>query len=221
MNKSLLLLFTFVLVASGCAKPEAPETAPAETTASAAPAAGALLNANLVSAEELAAIPALGPEFTDAIIAQRPYLSLTQLKAALGPQAPDDVFNVLFVPLNLNAAPAEEIQLIPGVGDRMTREFLEYRPYVSMEQFRREMGKYVDEAEVARLAGYVYVPIDLNTASDEEILAIPGIGSRMLREFKEYRPYADMAQFRREMGKYVDANEVARMERYVEIRPSN
>jgi hypothetical protein len=39
----------------------------------------------------------------------------------------------------------------------------------------------------------------------------------MLREFKEYRPYQALAQFRREMGKYVDDDEVARLERYVAI----
>jgi hypothetical protein len=39
----------------------------------------------------------------------------------------------------------------------------------------------------------------------------------MLREFKEYRPYKAMEQFRREMGKYVSKEEVARLERYVMI----
>jgi hypothetical protein len=37
----------------------------------------------------------------------------------------------------------------------------------------------------------------------------------MAHEFDEYRPYADMDQFRREIGKYVDADEVARYEQYV------
>ena len=50
------------------------------------------------------------------------------------------------------------------------------------------------------------------------ILTIPGVGARMLREFKEYRPYTSIEQFRREMGKYVDAEEVARLEQYVSIR---
>jgi len=45
--------------------------------------------------------------------------------------------------------------LIPGVGGRMAHEFEEYRPYSNIEQFRREIGKYVDEAEVARLEQYV------------------------------------------------------------------
>jgi radical SAM superfamily enzyme with C-terminal helix-hairpin-helix motif len=107
--------------------------------------------------------------------------------------------------------------MIPNLGNRMVREFLEYRPYKAMAQFRREMGKYVDDKEVARMEQYVFVPIDLNTASDEDILTIPGLGPRMLREFKEYRPYKSMEQFRREIGKYVDKTEVARLERYVTI----
>jgi hypothetical protein len=39
----------------------------------------------------------------------------------------------------------------------MLHEFKEYRPYTSIEQFRREIGKYVDEGEVARLEGYVTI----------------------------------------------------------------
>jgi hypothetical protein len=39
-----------------------------------------------------------------------------------------------------------------------------------------------------------------------------------VREFLEYRPYKDVAQFRREIGKYVNAREVARLERYVALQ---
>ena len=60
--------------------------------------------------------------------------------------------------------------LIPGMNNRMTHEFEEYRPYTSLEQFRREIGKYVDEDEVARLEQYVFVPLNLNPP--------PGISSR-------------------------------------------
>ena len=38
---------------------------------------------------------------------------------------------------------------------RMVGEFLEYRPYEDMAEFDREIGKYVDEAEVARFRRYV------------------------------------------------------------------
>lgn len=60
--------------------------------------------------------------------------------------------------------------------------------------------------------------ININTATDAEILAIPGMGPRMLHEFKEYRPYTSIEQFRREIGKYVDKAEVARLEQYITIK---
>jgi DNA uptake protein ComE-like DNA-binding protein len=62
------------------------------------------------------------------------------------------------------------------------------------------------------------VPININTATDAEILKIPGVGPRMLHEFKEYRPWTSIAQFRREIGKYVDKAEVARLEKYIVIK---
>jgi DNA uptake protein ComE-like DNA-binding protein len=66
--------------------------------------------------------------------------------------------------------------------------------------------------------GAAIVPININTATDAQILAIPGMGPRMLREFKEYRPYTSIEQFRREIGKYVDKAEVARLEQYIVIK---
>ena len=70
----------------------------------------------------------------------------------------------------------------------------------------------------ADTSGAAIVPININTAADAEILRIPGVGKRMLREFKEYRPWTSIAQFRREIGKYVDKTEVARLEKYIVIK---
>jgi hypothetical protein len=39
----------------------------------------------------------------------------------------------------------------------MVREFQEYHPYKALEQFHREIGKYVDDKKVARLERYVAV----------------------------------------------------------------
>ena len=61
------------------------------------------------------------------------------------------------------------------------------------------------------------MPINLNTASEEDIALIPGMTDRMIHEFEEYRPYADMAEFDREIGKYVDEAEVARLRQYVTL----
>jgi DNA uptake protein ComE-like DNA-binding protein len=65
------------------------------------------------------------------------------------------LYTQLFRPIDLNNASEAEILLIPGMSKKMTHEFVEYRPYKSMEQFRREIGKYVDDDEVARLESYV------------------------------------------------------------------
>jgi len=181
-----------------------------------------LINPNQASVEQLAMLPHMTMELAQALVDARPFLSMIEVHAlvsgTLSEDACRELYGSLFVPLNLNAASREEILLVPGVGKRMAHEFEEYRPYEAMARFRREIGKYVDEDEVARLEQYVYVPLDLNTATDEEILAIPGVGKRMLHEFKEYRPYTSMAQFEREIGKYVDDKEVARLARYVTVK---
>ena len=195
-------------------------TAPASTSAQAGKSV-TIVDANVATEQQLSAIPQLTPALVKNILARRPFPSITELDALLGQTLSQEqrtaVYGRLFVHLNLNTATREQILLIPNAGPRMVREFQEYRPYKALAQFHREIGKYVDDTELARLEQYVFVPIDLNTASDADIQTIPGVGARMLREFKEYRPYKAMEQFRREIGKYVDDKEVARLESYVTI----
>jgi DNA uptake protein ComE-like DNA-binding protein len=180
-----------------------------------------LINANLASEQELLASPHLNVTIVQEMMKRRPFLSMSALHAylasALNKEQLAELYGKVFVQINLNTAPEEEIQLIPGVGKRMLHEFLEYRPYKTLAQFHQEIGKYVDDKELARLEQYVFVPIPLNTASDADILSIPGVGKRLLHEFKEYRPYQTIEQFRREIGKYVDQKELARLERYVTL----
>lgn len=209
----------------GDADPE-PATAEGEaSTMTAEPMSGSeVLNPNFASVEQMASLPGLDMTGAQALVDGRPYMSATDLNARLMQHMDADaaaaVLARLFVPLNLNSASREEILLVPGVGERMAHEFEEYRPYESMARFHREIAKYVDDDEVQRLAQYVFVPADLNNATEEEFLAIPGVGDRMLREFMEYRPYESMDQFRREIGKYVDDAELARLERYVTLSGS-
>jgi DNA uptake protein ComE-like DNA-binding protein len=185
---------------------------------------GGVVNPNLAGMKELLRLPHLDETLVDAIDERRPYLSMLDLHELLDPSLSEnelqELYARLFVPINLNTASREEILLIPGVGPRMAHEFEEYRPYRALAQFRREIGKYVDDDEGARLEQYVFVPIDLNTASEDDVLSIPGVGQRMLHEFLEYRPYRSIEQFRREIGKYVDDRELSRLERYVELRQS-
>ena len=184
-------------------------------------AMAALSNPNLATEDELITVPGITAEIATAVVGGRPYLRAADLHAVLARTIGEDAalaaYSALWLPINLNDVTNDEILLIPGVGDRMAHEFEEYRPYVDMDEFRMEIGKYVDEEVVERLARYVYVPIDLNSATREAIMAVPGMSDRMAHEFEEYRPYTDLDQFRREIGKYVDEDEVARLERYVTL----
>jgi DNA uptake protein ComE-like DNA-binding protein len=62
-----------------------------------------------------------------------------------------------------------------------------------------------------------FVHINLNTATPEEILLVPGAGRRMVREFPEYRPWKTWAQFDREIGKYVGAQGAAKLAQFAFI----
>jgi DNA uptake protein ComE-like DNA-binding protein len=180
-----------------------------------------VVDPNLADRAALRALPHVTDALADAIIAARPFTSATALDAvvakALAEAERAELYVRLFRQINLNTASREEIMLVPGMTSRMAHEFEEYRPYTALEQFRREIGKYVDASEVARFEQYVFIPLKLNSASAEALMTIPGMTTRMVREFEEYRPYSSLEQFRREIGKYVDAKEVARLESYVTL----
>ncbi len=117
--------------------------------------------------------------------------------------------------LNLNTATGDEFRTIPGVGDRMVHEFEEYRPYASIQQFRREIGKYVDEAQVAAYEQYLFVPIRPADSDAETIRQIPGVDETEAAELIAARPYASRAAFIERAAAYADADTTA-WARYVE-----
>ena len=57
-----------------------------------------------------------------------------------------------------------------------------------------------DKAEA--LYERLFIPVNLSTASEEEIELIPGMDDHMVGEFLEYRPYDNIETFNREIGKW-------------------
>ena len=191
-------------------------------TPAAAQVGKGLLDPNVASEQELTALPHMTAAIVKGLVANRPFASIVALNTfltqqGLTAQQTAELYRKAFIHVNLNTGTAEEILLIPGAGKRMAHEFDEYRPWKSWAQFDKEIGKYVDQAEVDRLKQYVFIPLNLNTASDADFLTIPGVGARMVHEFNEYRPWKTQAQFEKEIGKYVDDKEVARLWRYMTI----
>jgi DNA uptake protein ComE-like DNA-binding protein len=181
-----------------------------------------VVDANTITEADLAKLPNLTPAIAKGLVEQRPFLSIVDLNkhlldAGLKQEQANELYTKIFIHVNLNTGTREEILLIPNAGTRMVREFNEYRPWTSFAQFDKEISKYVGQEATDKLKQYVFIPVKLNTATDADILSIPGAGNRMVREFKEYRPWTTKAQFDKEISKYVGDKETARLWRYVTI----
>ena len=120
--------------------------------------------------------------------------------------------------LDPNAATRDQLVAVQGMTPAAADALVAGRPYADMVAVNTVLAKQLDDAARKSVYAKVWKPLDLNSAKGEEILLIPGVGPRMRHEFEEYRPYKNIEQFRREIGKYVDKNEVARLEQYVTIR---
>jgi DNA uptake protein ComE-like DNA-binding protein len=182
-----------------------------------------VVDANIAPEKDLLTFPHMTPAIVKGIVEKRPFTSITELNAylmsqGLKPEQAMEFYTKAFVHINLNTATREEILLVPGAGTRMAREFAEYRPWKTWAQFDKEIGKYVGPEATEKLKQYCFIPVNLNTATDADILSIPGAGNRMVREFKEYRPWKTKAQFDKEIGKYVGDKETARLWRFVTIQ---
>ena len=117
--------------------------------------------------------------------------------------------------LNLNTASEAEFLTIPGMTNRMVHEFMEYRPYNSIQQFRKEMGKYVSPAVIADYEKYVYVPISQNGSDAATLQQIPGLDAAEAEALIAGRPYASPEVFEAKLAEKVSADELATAKTYL------
>jgi DNA uptake protein ComE-like DNA-binding protein len=111
--------------------------------------------------------------------------------------------------LNLNTVSGDDLlATIPGFPNRMIREFQEYRPYVSIQQFRKEIGKYVSSTQVAEYEQYIYVPISFNTSDAETLQQIPGLDATEVDALISARPFGTQNDFLKKLGEYVSIDEL-------------
>jgi DNA uptake protein ComE-like DNA-binding protein len=129
----------------------------------AAQTAAGLIDPNTATESALQALPAMTPAIVKGIIERRPFKSVVELNKFLleqkvTPEQAREFYRKAFVPINLNTGTREEFMLIPGVGSRMSAEFMEYRPWKTWAQFDKEIGKYVGQVETDRFKPYVFIP---------------------------------------------------------------
>jgi DNA uptake protein ComE-like DNA-binding protein len=111
--------------------------------------------------------------------------------------------------LNINTASGPELLAkIPNLGNRMVHEFEEYRPYRSIQQFRREIGKYVSPEQVAEYEKYIFVPINPNEADVQTLQQIPGVDATEAQALIAGRPYASADAFLSKLNDKVSPQEL-------------
>ena len=121
--------------------------------------------------------------------------------------------------INPNTAGADVITSIPGVDAELAQQVISGRPYATPSALNAVLKDAVDENELKTIYSAMFVKVDLNTGSNADYQLIPSTLSarHLAHEFEEYRPYSSLEQFSREMSKYVSAQEVAFLRRYVVI----
>jgi DNA uptake protein ComE-like DNA-binding protein len=189
-----------------------------------------LAEPNVAADTALTKLPGITPEIVEAIKAARPILSVTALDQLLASKnlttaQRSALYGRMFVHVDVNRGTDAEFMLIPGMTAARLTAIKAQRPYKSFAQLHTAlMPGGASMADIDKLEQYLFIPIELNTFTNEimDTFASIGVGiARWKREFAEYRPWTSQAQFEREIGKYVRANptEVQRLWRYVVINP--
>jgi len=112
--------------------------------------------------------------------------------------------------VNLNTASRDEfLAAVPNLGNKMAHEFEEYRPYRSIQQFRKEIVKYVAPAQVTEYEKYVFVPIAENDSDAATLQQIPGLDATEAAALVSGRPYATREAFLSKLSEKVSADELA------------
>lgn len=189
-------------ILAACGGATATTTAP--TTAAVATSAPAATASTASAPTAAAASQPTAAAATEPTAASAPTTAAAEPTAASAPAA-------VATKLNLNTVTEDELlNTIPGFGSRMVREFLEYRPYTSILQFRKEIGKYVDSSVVSEYEKYVYVPINVNEADAATLQQIIGVDATIAQNLIAARPYADNTAFLaklKELAASVDATQ--------------
>ena len=119
--------------------------------------------------------------------------------------------------MDASTATADDLAGIAQIDEDLAAAIVEGQPYASITDLNAVLTSTLSEEDAAAVREVLFVPVNLNSATREELALIPGIDDRMIHEFEEYVPYDDMDEFDREIGKYVDADEVARYRQYVTL----
>lgn len=184
-----------------------------------------LVEPNVAADSTLSKLPGMNAGAVEALKNSKPLLSIVTVDSILGTKGLSKaqrttLYGKMFVHVDINRGSDAEFMLIPSMDAKKLAAIKAGRPWKSFDDFQSAFGKATSPAEATRVEQYLFIPIPLNTFSNElmDTFASIGVGTRQWkREFAEYRPWTSMEQFDREIGKYLRSRpeELKRLRRYV------
>lgn len=177
-----------------------------------------LVEPNVATDSVFATLPHMTTAIAQSLKDAKPILSVVALDSILSAKGltkaqRTELLGRMFVHVDVNRGTDAEFLLIPGMTANALRAIKAGRPH-----------KNFAHADVVKVEQYVFIPVELNTFTNDimDTFAGIGVGTRQWkREFAEYRPWTSMEQFDREISKYLRSrpNELKRLARYVVIEP--
>jgi DNA uptake protein ComE-like DNA-binding protein len=161
---------------------ETPPPAPREKSAASKPTAPTRLDLNTADVKSLAAVPVIGPDVAQTIVAARPFASINELDRLKGltaeqleqiravvavatPPAPGKVRSPhpdtlgasnrradAAKKVDLNTADSRTLESVPGVTPDIARAILAARPFESLDGLSRVKGITAEQLELIRAA---------------------------------------------------------------------
>ena len=112
--------------------------------------------------------------------------------------------------VDANTIAEKDLAALPNMTPAIAKALVAKRPFLSIVDLNAFLlAQGLTAAQAMELYPKAFVHINLNAASKEEILLVPGAGNKMTIEFPEYRPWKTWAQFDRQIGKYIGGAENA------------
>ncbi len=112
--------------------------------------------------------------------------------------------------LNINVASSEELQALPGMNVELATAIIAARPYADLEGLQKKVTGISEEA----LAGIEVAKINVNSATLEELLLLPGVTQEIAQAIMAGRPYFTMEDLLNVEG--ISKEKLTELEKYAE-----